>query len=1198
MALTHSTPKESHSHATRSFFGERSGSARPFFAPMIQAKCTACAEEETLQRCACKDDAPKLQTKLTIGAPGDRYEREADSMADAVMRTAAPDALMSTAGTQLQRMPISPVTASLLQRDATDSCDAKDEPKEEGEEENEETEDEEPTPEKQVSPKREPGDVSPPPDLESRLDASRGGGSSLPATTREFMESRFGHDFSDVRVHTGANSEQLNRDVRSLAFTSGSDIYFGSGQYRPETSSGQNLLAHELTHVVQQNGAGNNGPVREKADPHVIRRVELPEYKWYYSHRVSGESVHNIIGNILHKFNPDGLVTEAAIAGANRNFEGLNKIGRADLYQSTPPRTVTGVKAYKDLDSEDDVVSMNNPEVQKTRPKVTSSPTFTKKTKKWEGNFPTEILLGEIKPWNTVMAADGIAQLDHYQQGYSKFVEKLSTVNKGKTRSSIKFGRLNVTLPAWLDFDNWESQKANEVEAKPATIKDRRLWVARLNPGVYLYTDFARKYTGPPPELFTKHLTEMRTVRDGLTKVKHPRTDPMGQGKFIQRGTTKDRSGTYWADQGREWETKRSAFAKPFRAALKTSLKGWREKARFEKRLGRSGRTQSGNEKSEVKDYKSLMFWSGIWGRLLGKIRFLLGSAWDKVLAVFEKMKEKMSGIRNKVKAIEEGTIVKSGWAQQLIKVVVAACKVAFSSFITESFNFFADCFYSAMDKVLEKITDEINEKFGKQICEVRKLFESAKAEIENRWGGVIRMIEDLVAAVQEVKYWMDIATTSIDLIRIGVQLISCLSPPGLGCLWGLVAQLGIGTMVGLVIGTQWFADKIVTPNVRKLVLKYIAPYYQTMINNALGPGLSDYHCHIADDPIPSMNFTAKAEIPDSALREHRDKWEAEFAPEILKDLQQVFGKPGGKKPTKEELLELLKKIKESGLSMQEFKDRQTAQALLQQSLDPKSGKLNLEEAKKQAEKTEMPAPVAKERKIDYPNARKQNAIYQKMRGWDPTLFVKKPGIKVDSDEFADAVYDLQRALKIKADGIAGDDTLIAFYDQNKLKKDIFYNESEQAIAQAKAAEEERKKKAADKAAADKAAADKAAAPKLPASVKVVSGSTVIPNDRNQVVPHGINVDIVDFWSLVEWSDSPKKYFKAKSSPQFVSLDVRVDSKHEFRIENVTVKEFKVVNVIGGCWWTATLEMENGFEIQTSKGKVELRFLDWCLSPD
>jgi hypothetical protein len=222
--------------------------------------------------------------------------------------------------------------------------------------------------------------------------------------------------------------------------------------------------------------------------------------------------------------------------------------------------------------------------------------------------------------------------------------------------------------------------------------------------------------------------------------------------------------------------------------------------------------------------------------------------------------------------------------------------------------------------------------------------------------------------------------------------------------------------------------------------------------------------------------------------------------------------------------------------------------------------------------------------------------IYQKMRGWDPTLFVKKPGIKVNSEEFADAVYDLQKALKIKADGIAGDDTLMAFYDQNKTPKDTFYKESEQA----KAAEEERKKKAAEKAAADKAAADKAAArAKLPASVKVVNGSTVIPSGKDTANPGGLQIYIVDFWNLVEETDTPRKSFKVTSPPQFVSLDVYVDKKQEYRIEFVAVQQFRVMNVIGaGCYWTAMLDMENGFELQTSRGKAAFFSLEWCLSPD
>lgn len=1193
------------STATRPFFSDRSARTPTFFAPIVQAKCTACEEEHKLQRREEKEEesirpAP-LQTKLTIGKPGDRYEQEADQMADAVMRTAEPGGLTSAPhATQVQRMPITPVSASLLQRDAAESCNLKEEQTEEGEE-NAETEDQEEAPaaDKAISPKREAGEVSPPANLESRIDASRGGGSSLPDSTREFMESRFGHNFSGVRVHTGAASEQLNRDVRSLAFTSGTDIYFGSGQYRPEANSGQHLLAHELTHVVQQSGSGSNGPVREKADPRVIRRVVLPEHKWYYGHRVSGTSVHGIIENILHNNDPGkDLVTEAAIAGANRNHEGLNQIGIADLYKSTPKQTVTGVKAYRELQSEDDVVSMDSPKVTGTRPQsVTSSPTFKKGS--WSGNFPEQILLGEIKPWATLKAADGWAQLDHYQQGYTKFVEQMNRVNKGKTRASVKFGRLDVTLPAWLNFDNWESQKA--VTPKEAKIVDRRLWVARVGPGVYLYTDFAEGYKGPPPGLFSQHLTDLRKVKGDMTKP-HPRTEKV-QGKFIQRNT-KDRPANYWPERAREWEKERAAFAKPFRASLKTSLKGWREKARFEKKLGRTSRTQPMGEQKEVKDYKDLMFWSGVGGKVLGRVRFLLGGAWDKALGVFEKIKEKLTGIRNKVRGLKEGGLAKTGWASQLIQVVVAACKVAFSSFITESFNFFADCFHSAMDTLIESFKTELNERFGKEICEARKLFEESKARLETEWGESIKQIEALVEAVQDVRRWVDIATTSIDLIRVGVQIISCLSPPALGCLWGLVAQLGIGAMVGLVIGTQWFNDNIVTPNVRALVRTYIAPHYQTLINRVLGEGLKKYHCHIADDAIPSMQFEARGGIDGAALRAHRDSWEAQFEPEMLKDLQEVFGKPGGKKPTKEELLALVKKIQDSKLSMEDLKNRKAMQELLQQSLDPKSGKLNIDEAKRQAEKTEAPTPTAKERKIDYPNTRKQNAIYQKMRGWDPVTFVKKPGIKVDSDEFANAVYDMQEALRVKADGILGDDTLVAFYDTNKKKPDIFYSESTKAIEEKKAAEAERKEKekaAKDKAAADKAATDKGgvAPPALPASVKVLNANSLVPDDKSEKVPKGIGIFIPNVWSLVTSADNPKA-FKIKSPPPYVTLDIYVDKKHEYRIEYVAVKELYVVNQIGAgsCWWTLALQMEDGIKLPTSNGPLVKIYMDWCLSPD
>jgi len=92
--------------------------------------------------------------------------------------------------------------------------------------------------------------------IASRIGATRGGGRSLPAETRRSMEPHFRADFSGVRVHTDGESSDLAGQLKARAFTTGRDIYFGSGNYQPDSSEGQRLIAHELTHVVQQGQAG------------------------------------------------------------------------------------------------------------------------------------------------------------------------------------------------------------------------------------------------------------------------------------------------------------------------------------------------------------------------------------------------------------------------------------------------------------------------------------------------------------------------------------------------------------------------------------------------------------------------------------------------------------------------------------------------------------------------------------------------------------------------------------------------------------------------------------------------------------------------------------------------------------------------------------------------------------------------------
>lgn len=88
--------------------------------------------------------------------------------------------------------------------------------------------------------------------VSSRISQQKGSGSQMEGSTRSFMENRFGTDFSNVKIHTGNEAVQLSRDLGAKAFTVGSDIYFNNGEYRPEAKEGKHLLAHELTHTIQQ----------------------------------------------------------------------------------------------------------------------------------------------------------------------------------------------------------------------------------------------------------------------------------------------------------------------------------------------------------------------------------------------------------------------------------------------------------------------------------------------------------------------------------------------------------------------------------------------------------------------------------------------------------------------------------------------------------------------------------------------------------------------------------------------------------------------------------------------------------------------------------------------------------------------------------------------------------------------------------
>jgi Domain of unknown function (DUF4157) len=168
-----------------------------------------------------------IQPKLTVGKVDDPYEREADRVADQVMRMPAPRS-------DGHGLSIAPVTSNQPQR-ACDQCEEEDEKLQ----------------------RKESGSAAEvpataPPIVHQTLSSP---GQPIDAATRAYFEPRFGHSFADVRLHTGEEADVAARGLNARAFTVGNQIAFAAGQYTPHSEIGSRLLAHELTHVLQQHGA-------------------------------------------------------------------------------------------------------------------------------------------------------------------------------------------------------------------------------------------------------------------------------------------------------------------------------------------------------------------------------------------------------------------------------------------------------------------------------------------------------------------------------------------------------------------------------------------------------------------------------------------------------------------------------------------------------------------------------------------------------------------------------------------------------------------------------------------------------------------------------------------------------------------------------------------------------------------------------
>lgn len=178
-----------------------------------------------------------IQRKLTIGTADDPMEREADAMAGNVMQIPEKNFVQRCACEEEERVQRKPSSSFIQTRSTETIADA---------------------------------------NVSDQINASRGNGQSMDSCTINFMQTRFGADFSNVNIHTGSEATAMSRELSAKAFTVGNDIYFNEGQYQPGSNSGKHLLAHELAHTLQQsNNVARKIQKREMAFNPALIAIQL-----------------------------------------------------------------------------------------------------------------------------------------------------------------------------------------------------------------------------------------------------------------------------------------------------------------------------------------------------------------------------------------------------------------------------------------------------------------------------------------------------------------------------------------------------------------------------------------------------------------------------------------------------------------------------------------------------------------------------------------------------------------------------------------------------------------------------------------------------------------------------------------------------------------------------------------------------------
>ena len=817
-----------------------------------------------------------FQPKLTVGAPDDPYEKEADAVADKVMRMPEQNFVQRKCTAcekegKIQRKVEEDELSvqaklinghSFIQRKCTE-C------------EKEEKIHLKPLAES-ITPfiqAKSDGESSASESLSSSIQNSRGNGSSLDSNTQSFMESRFGADFNSVKIHTGGESVQMNRELNAQAFTVGSDVYFNEGKYEPHSSEGKQLLAHELTHVVQQNPGVNKKEnfipsytpkVRQKHESNSMDEMVQCSKSFAPVTGNDGTIVHKTILPLFKDSNND-LFIEVKVPGGNKAGISLGSFGIADFYKAEPSggksRTI-GLNFDGDNPSfltKDGKLDFGGGPYNHNKDSAPQGTTLTPKVKKMN-SAPAVIQVGDLKPGGSGEVILGGGQLSNYIKGIentSKKTNEYLLKNPGETDGAKSWNTWvtkmsALTIPPKLTYPGKGIAKNRlavyDVTGKvvPDSGLEGSLFVYKdKESGIWSYEWIpdsipASTGSGKVNEVLNRLNKDVvpPLISAGATGItpKRIKNAPAINSFPSQSKLVVKRKEEKFKDE--DWKKK---FYAPWKDDAEKFLGDKNEVDKVqvaEALVDLQDRTDSkvsvpaevverGKGLAKIKHWKRF---GGIYGWLREKFDFIF----VKVHGFAKKIKEKVQKLAKKVGATSFGS-----WVKAAAKVVFKIFKMVGAWVVGQVLDKLVDSLKEGIFNNIKKLIDMITPDDAKaKIQEFEELKEKYQKIIEEKEDELIkRFFGDKLEFFEKLEKFEAIAdtlSTIATLVEWGVRLLACASPPAIGCLWNLAIS-ALQAAFAWLMQTCWFTKKLYEPVISNvdLVRNFPAEVASTIVITA-----------------------------------------------------------------------------------------------------------------------------------------------------------------------------------------------------------------------------------------------------------------------------------------------------------------------------------------------------------------------------